>query len=817
MRFFEPSVRKNLTIYLVIGLFLVALMASFVPDSENSDLYDLIIRRFNKLWITAPQEKVYLQTDKPYYVAGEPVWFKGFLVNATTHQPNTLSKFIYVELLSQSDSLVCRVKIRRDSLGFNGCIPLNPDLPEGYYTLRGFTYWMQNAPSDFFFHRQIYVGNKQAEKLGNVAPANPEKNRKRLNQLALTSDFDVQFFPESGLLLTGQVQNVAFKAIASDGLSVEVSGRVFNHRQEELFTFESTGNGMGSLVLQPQAGTSYYALVKTASEQEKRFDLPSAQAEGIALHLGCYGGNIFYEAINQTKMPNHSLYLFVHARGKVYVLSPLTSLSGKIPESALPAGISTFSVIDSAGNTFCERLLFGWSLNLPSVLLQSDKASYDRRELVNLRLDIHSVTGKSPAGNFAASITDGRVVTQDTISDNVLSYLLLSSDIKGYIEEPALYFSGDPARERSRMDLLMLTQGWRRFITSDILKGNYPAQRFYLEMGQALSGKVTSVTGKPIRDCDVLMLSSHQNQTRIVQTDTLGRYLFDGMDFPDSTSIILKAFKKKTILDVEVIPEEEIFVKYRGNLPFPAPNRSAIPTGYLQQSREQFSYEGDLHVNLAEISVEAMMIEKNKSNQFFSGFGDDQISRAELERFTGMSLQTAISMLPGVLVMAGEVSIRGGGPPLFIVDNFMTDRFEEISYLSTFDIERIELFKGPSASIFGSRGANGAIAITLRSGAGFNRQERIPLSLAQILPLGYQKPSQFYTPKYEVDSVRRSPVPDLRTTIYWNPGLRTDSTGILNVKFYTADSANNYQLVLEGITDEGEICRYSGIIRRENN
>jgi TonB-dependent SusC/RagA subfamily outer membrane receptor len=673
---------------------------------------------------------------------------------------------------------------------------------------------MQNTPSDFFFHKPVYVGISNVDSPGNTAQPNSEKNRKRRNPAAQPTDFDLQFFPESGILLTGQLQNIAFKAIASDGLSVEVSGRLFTDQQEELFAFESNGNGMGSLVMQPQAGTGYYALVRTASGQERRFDLPQQQAEGVALHLGCYGGNILYEVINQTERPNHALYLLVHARGKVYVLSPLSRLNGKIPESALPAGINTFSVVDSVGNTFCERLLFDWSLNVPTVAMQSNQASYGRREPVELQLNLHSVTGKSPAGNFAVSITDSRVVIQDTVADNILSYLLLSSDIKGYIEQPALYFSGDPARERARMDLLMLTQGWRRFNTSEIVKGNHPRQQYYLEMGQALSGSVSSVTGKPIRNCDVVMLSSYQNQTRIVQTDTLGRYLFDGMDIPDSTSIILKAFKKKTILDVEVIPEEEIFVKYRGNLPFPAPNRSAIPASYLQQTREQFSYEGDWHVTLGEISVEAKKIETNPGNQFFAGFGDDLVSRAELEKFTGISLQTALNMLPGVQVMAGEVSIRGGGPPLFIVDNFMTDRFEEISYLSTFDIERIELFKGASASIFGSRGANGAIAITLRSGVGFNRQERIPLSLAKILPLGYQLPSQFYTPKYEVDSIRRSPVPDLRTTIYWNPELRTDSTGILKVKFHTADPANNYQIVLEGITDEGEICRYVGSLNR---
>jgi TonB-dependent SusC/RagA subfamily outer membrane receptor len=600
-------------------------------------------------------------------------------------------------------------------------------------------------------------------------------------------------------------------------MSVEVSGWVYSNTNQELTKFASFDNGMGYFMLHPKVGETYFAVVKTVAGQEKRFELPTPQAEGVALHLGSYGGKIFYEVINHTTIPTHSLSLLIHARGKVYAYSSALSLTGKIPESALPAGINSFSIIDSVGNTFCERLVFDWSLKEPSITMSGNEAPYGRREAVDLKLDINSVTGKSPAGNFAVSITDSRLVNQDTLSDNILSYLLLSSDIKGYIEQPTRYFSGDPARERARMDLLMLTQGWRRFNTSEIVKGKYPGNTYYLEMGQALSGKVTSVTGKPIKHCEVIMLSSHKSQTRIVQTDSLGRYLFDGMEFPDSTSFILKAIKKKTILDVEIIPDEDKFVKYKRSLPFPKTLQEEIPQEYLQQSREQFSYEGDLHVNLAEITVEAKIIENYSGKQYYSGMGDDRITRDDLGKFTGMSLQTAISMMSGVQVSGGEVSIRGGGTPLFIVDNFTTNNFEEISYLSTFDIEQIEIFKGASAAIFGSRGGNGVIAITLRNGAGLYRPDRVPLSLAHILPLGYQKPSQFYTPKYEVDSIRRSPIPDLRTTIYWNPELRSDSTGVLQVKFYTADPDNNYRLVLEGITDEGEICRYSNIIRREKN
>jgi hypothetical protein len=82
--------------------------------------------------------------------------------------------------------------------------------------------------------------------------------------------------------------------------------------------------------------------------------------------------------------------------------------------------------------------------------------------------------------------------------------------------------------------------------------------------------------------------------------------------------------------------------------------------------------------------------------------------------------------------------------------------------------------------------------------------------------LGYQKPAQFYVPKYEADSVLNSAQPDLRTTIYWNPKLVADSNGNVHVKFYTADKANDYSVVFEGLTKSGELCRYTGILKRED-
>lgn len=837
-----------------------------------------------------PQEKVYLQTDKPYYNAGEDIWFKGYLVNGTSHLPNSLSRYIYVELINNSDSVISRVKLRKDSLGFFGNFKLKPEIPAGSYALRAYTYWMQNAGEDFFFKKYIYIGNSIDDKVNSQInygkPSNgevpvtisffnsfhtPYKNRKvtisqnwKYNgrktfslitnnegkiswQLPIDStdhsskiisisiaesdlkyktnfyvpefsnDFDVQFFPESGALLTDNLQTIAFKAIGTNGLSVDVAGKVFNNRNEEVTEFTSTNKGMGKFILETVTGETYYALIKSDDGVEKRFDLPAQQAKGAAIHIGFNKNKLLYEVVNHTDLPTTSLFLLVHSRGLILVAQPLKNTEGHIDESQLPSGIVSFSVVDTLGNTYCERLAFIRNFNLPEVNMQPDKPTYGKRELVNLDLNVKSLLNKPVTGSYGISITDSKTVKLDSLSDNILSYMLLSSDIKGYIEDPASYFNDNFISTREKLDLLMLTQGWRRFSTDNLVRGNIDHPKFYMEAGQTLSGKVLNIFNKPSVKCDVSMLSAYKSMFRMTKTDSVGNYLIDGIEFPDSTNFILKARKKKTFGDVEIIPDADIFPKADLYFPVPKFDTEMPPKDYFMQSKEKYYTEGGMRViNLDEITVTAQKKSTNDdSDDYYAGMADTELKSTDLDKYRDMNIMNVFQTIPGIMVVGDNISIRGSRDnPMILVDNIEIQDLDEIRYLTTNDLDDISVFKGPDAAIFGSRGGNGVITITLKKGV--TLKASTPVSVATITPLGYQKPTEFYMPKYDVDSVRMSPKADLRTTIYWNPKLVPDSTGTIHVKFYTADKSNNYSVVLEGITNEGEICRYVGILKRED-
>ena len=172
-------------------------------------------------------------------------------------------------------------------------------------------------------------------------------------------------------------------------------------------------------------------------------------------------------------------------------------------------------------------------------------------------------------------------------------------------------------------------------------------------------------------------------------------------------------------------------------------------------------------------------------------------------------------MMPGVRVEDDEVYFRiNESPAMIMIDNIeVQSGSQEITFLTSDDVEKISIFKGANTILFGSKGANGVVTIELKKAG--SKKTVSPLSLTRVTPLGFQKPSEFYVPKYNVDSIKLLPKADLRTTIYWNPKLTTDDAGNVNVKFFTADNPSKYSVIVEGVTKEGEICRYLGYLKRE--
>jgi TonB-dependent SusC/RagA subfamily outer membrane receptor len=153
--------------------------------------------------------------------------------------------------------------------------------------------------------------------------------------------------------------------------------------------------------------------------------------------------------------------------------------------------------------------------------------------------------------------------------------------------------------------------------------------------------------------------------------------------------------------------------------------------------------------------------------------------------------------------MNATVSIRGNpGEPLFVLDGMPGDK-DMITSISVNDIESIDILKGPSAAIYGSRGGRGVIAVyTKRGNVNYDySREMVPGVLVSAIA-GYNTPREFYAPRYNVAG-QESSMPDFRSTVFWAPMLRTGKNGKARFQYYNSDAASAVNIRAEALSPAG--------------
>ena len=241
---------------------------------------------------------------------------------------------------------------------------------------------------------------------------------------------------------------------------------------------------------------------------------------------------------------------------------------------------------------------------------------------------------------------------------------------------------------------------------------------------------------------------------------------------------------------------------------------------FIRKAGQRAQYDEDIRlINLDEVEVTAKRIEKKdeaRLQYWANAASDATIYREQIERRNPAYVSDMLFSVAGVRVDAnGGISIRGGGRPLVIIDGMymewpqeMSSRYDSpLEMVSVHDVESIDVFKGPSAALFGVRGGNGVISITTRIGDSSGGAEKTSFNYASINPIGYQKPVEFYSPKYDTPAAKNLSNPDYRTTIFWKPDIVVPEDGKASFEFYTSDFTTTYSVVIEGLSSDGKMIR----------
>jgi TonB-dependent SusC/RagA subfamily outer membrane receptor len=891
------SINKKIHIPLII-LFGSLGLISFI--NENESLKQLI-DSFQNYHEKYTQEKVYLQTDKPYYAIGDDIWFKAYVVEAQTLTPTSVSNILFVDLIDSRDSIAKTLKVTLN-VGFGwGNFELKDSLAEGNYRLRAYTNWMRNFDEGFFFDRTIKIGNawtnqvitntkytfsksdgkeilkadinyqningtpyreKEVTHFFDMEGAYPIKRKSKTDdngnisieyksnkpfptklggintslKIAESTIIEkhipiknsanaasVQFFPESGDLIENVRSKVAFKALGVDGLGKNISGYIVDQENNKIANFSSKHLGMGFFMLNPVAGKSYKAIINFEDGSTQTLNLPIAKTEGITLSVNSLSDSVLVKmSANKTfaeKNIDKEYTLIAQNAGNIVYSSKTklrgTNLAAKLSKNRFMHGITQFTLFDEQLQPIAERLIFIAPKDTLSIQIKLDKKTHQPRGLSAIDVEVLDPNNKPVLGSFSMSVTDeNKVPIHEDEESTIFSTLLLSSDIKGYIEKPNYYFHDTNEEKLRQLDVLMLTQGWRRFSWKNIRSNSFPAITFQPEKTLAISGKISIGKDKPISNGNLTLFTSGKDKMLIqTKSDQNGEFRFDSLYFTDSTKFVLQARtatgKKNVAIVIYNYPQKAGKNLNEADLTV---NINQSMQSYLLNSKTQYeSWLKNGIVNRSIILDEVKVIEskaklENSSNLNGAGHADKVFSEKDLESATSLD-QFLQGRVAGLQIINGQAFIRNSPNAAAIILDGMNVGPEFLSDINVNDIASVEILKSISnTAIYGSQGGSGVIIINTKRGIPDQAYRSYAPGILAFSPIGLFQPKEFYVPNYEAPETNKA-IADLRTTIYWKPNIVTDSLGKAKVSFFNADDTGNYKVTIEGMDLKGNIAR----------
>ncbi len=658
--------------------------------------------------------------------------------------------------------------------------------------------------------------------LANIEVAKGTVVHKLIPIKSTSSDIDVRFFPESGDLIQQVRSKVAFKAVGTDGLGKEISGFIQDNGGKKVAIITTKHLGMGAFTMVPEPGKIYEAVIALGNGSEKRVKLPEARPIGSTLSV-----NILEDDSILVKVSVNPSTLTVEADKEYTVIvqnsgnvlytakSKIQSLAfaAKLPKTRFVDGISQFTLFNEKMQPIAERLIFIAPRDTLAITIEGDKNSYAPRGKTKLKIKAVNPAGKSVIGSFSMSIVDaGKVTENPDEEESIYTNLLLTSDIKGYVEKPNYYLSNINNEKIAAVDLLMLTQAWRRF-TWQSLDAPKPVFAFKPEKTLSISGRVTQGRDKPVNNGTVTVFSS-SGKSFLIQTKTneLGEFMVDSLYFPDSTKFVVQARNEKGRkgMEIEVFNSTLPAVTKNMNQGDLTVNINESMVAYLKNSKSQ--YEEWLRNGIVNRSIllgEVVVTEKraeveNSSNLNGAGNADKVLTEKDLENANTLE-QALQGRVAGLTVVNGVIYIRNQAAQIVMDGIFLDSGF--VTDVNMPDVESIEILKSAAyTAIYGGRGGGGVIVINTKSGkSGYVVNTYAP-GIMTYQPIGLFRGKEFYMPNYADPKINKT-IADLRTTIYWNPNVITDSSGNAEVEFYNADNTGNFKITLEGMDLNGHLAR----------
>jgi len=761
-------------------------LSSFGQDAAPGSL----VKDLNQYRAQRLQEKLYVHTDKTFYLAGEICWFKLYCVDAGTHLPLDLSKVAYLEWLDKENKPVLQAKVGLGKGHGDGSMYLPLTLRSGNYKLRAYTNWMKNSGVDWFFEKNITVVN--THRSAEMPPADSSQQ------------YNIAFLPEGGNLVEGLTSKIAFRTTDQYGRGIACTGVITEDDQDTVVRFRPERLGIGSFMLTPHPGHHYRSTIRLADGTAINTLLPGAYKEGVVMSATKEDNDHVRVNVVSTAA-GQEVYIVAHTRGSVKVAEAGVLRDGKasflIDKTKLGDGVSQLTLFNAARQPVCERLIFKYPAHRLHIDVRTDKNMYATRKKIDLEVTTAGADDKPSMADCSLSVfrADG---LQAASSDHILDYLLLTSDLKGKVESPDYYF--EHPEDEEAVDLLMITQGWRRFRWEDVIHHSNPTLDFPPEYnGAIITGRIIN-TQTGVGDANIqgyLAVPGTRTQFTSAYGDENGKIKFELKDFYGGSEII-----------VQTNPLMDSIYRIDVASPF--------ADTYTRQPLPPFMLSHSDSVVLADKNFDMQVLNRYagiRLKQFqFPAFDTSTFYVHPdftylLDNYTRFTTMEEV-MREYVVMML--VKRRSDQTHLPLLDIAETDRFFEkdplvlLDGVPVFDLNKLmvldplkirKLETVHQKFFLGSTDYDGIMNWVSYKGdlAGYT----LDANATVIDYEGLQLQREFYSPSYGTEQAAANHLPDYRNVLYWSPSLQTSPKSALS--FYSSDVPGKYIVVVEGLAADG--------------
>lgn len=800
---------------------LCLILSSFVVFNRNN-FTELVQKKLQNYSTNEWPEKVYVQTDKPYYSVDGNIWFSAYLVNGITHTKSSKSSVLYVELINDKDSILDKKKLFINDISAAGGFKIGQDWKAGKYMLRAYTNYMRNSDSTHFFQKEIPIwALDKREEPDSLA------HKKASEVFTIPEKPDLNFYPEGGYLVENMMCKVAVKIKNDIYNKINLSGNIVDNDNDIVSKFSTIDFGLGLFFFQPLPNKTYYAIVDV-NGSEYKYPVPKALPMGYTLSINNKGSYLIIDIKSTTTKGLAGTYLVAHQRGDMLFnkleAEDKNNYSLKLPTNELRDGVIHLTLFNPEGNPVCERLVFVDNpKNKGTVEIKKDKEFLGTREKMSLNLTVKDNTGNNLPSHLSMSVRDLNSFPYNNRSENIKTWLLLNSDLKGEVKDPGYFFTDDNNLKRQYLlDLVMMTNGWSRFTWQNLLYSEKKTDKYPVEKGITISG-TTKFLKSPYTatsaETRLTFLGNPITQEPSKKSNPEGKFSFGPFVFYDSIQTIVEA----RLTDFKSTGEKDrnVLILMDQNNPSPKVTRKTIFKSNIDSESQIANFlkmsKYISHINLEydqqrqkleEITIIARKkteeSERKKEMDDRARYGTPS-NRLDVESDITLSGQSVFNLLirfPGVTVFGNTISIRGGGEPRILFDDFEID-VDFIKTLYANEVSFINVYKGADAAMFSNAG-NGVIAIYSRIGNGrFSRNVKRKAGIINFAAEGFYTAREFYSPE-PVNGFETAINADVKTTLYWEPEIKiSEQQQTKEISFFTCDIKSDYIIEVEGVSDSG--------------